>query len=140
MAIFGRKKATAEAAPTTVEQQQQQGEGDVVVAPGAEDVSQFASVGDGEEKHGGDLQQAKTNATTATQDIEYPSGLKLVLLMSSIFISMFLVALVCSGPILFLLLRARLHMGVLTRHRKTLPSPPSPHLGRRRHADTYMSM
>ncbi|KAK3326606.1 putative MFS aflatoxin efflux pump [Apodospora peruviana] len=31
--------------------------------------------------------------TTATKDLEYPSGLRLVLLMSSIFISMFLVAL-----------------------------------------------
>ena len=32
--------------------------------------------------------------TTATEDIVYPSGLKLVLLMTSVFMSMFLVALV----------------------------------------------
>lgn len=33
--------------------------------------------------------------STATEDIVYPSGLKLALLMSSVFMSMFLVALVC---------------------------------------------
>lgn len=32
--------------------------------------------------------------TTATEDIVYPSGLKLALLMTSVFVSMFLVALV----------------------------------------------
>ncbi len=33
--------------------------------------------------------------TTATEDIVYPTGLKLALLLLSVFISMFLVALVC---------------------------------------------
>ncbi len=33
--------------------------------------------------------------TTATEDIVYPTGLKLALLLVSVFISMFLVALVC---------------------------------------------
>ena len=33
-------------------------------------------------------------ATTATEDVEYPSGPKLFLLITSVFISMFLVALV----------------------------------------------
>ncbi len=43
------------------------------------------------EHAGGSLAQVDT---TATEDIEYPSGLKLGLLLASIFISMFLVALV----------------------------------------------
>lgn len=36
--------------------------------------------------------------TTATKDIVYPSGLRLFLLMASIFVSMFLVALVSPLP------------------------------------------
>ncbi len=39
---------------------------------------------------GADLAPA---STTATQDIEYPSGVRLALILSSIFVSMFLVAL-----------------------------------------------
>ncbi|KAL1897323.1 hypothetical protein Sste5346_004059 [Sporothrix stenoceras] len=45
---------------------------------------------DDENEAGADLAQVNT---TATEDIEYPSGLKLGLLLASVFISMFLVAL-----------------------------------------------
>lgn len=45
---------------------------------------------DVEKEAGADLAQVNT---TATEDIEYPSGLKLGLLLASVFISMFLVAL-----------------------------------------------
>lgn len=46
--------------------------------------------GDGEGE-----KNAMALARTRTEDIVYPSGLKLALLMTSVFVSMFLVALVC---------------------------------------------
>ena len=76
---FGRSTKKAEAADTTIN--------DVAVE---EPVN-----GDGVGAEGGVVTRTET---TATQDVEYPGGIKLLLLMLSIFISMFLVALVSSCP------------------------------------------
>lgn len=50
-----------------------------------------------EDVEGAGAEITKTE-TTATEDLEYPHGVKLLLLMASIFISMFLVALVGTVP------------------------------------------
>lgn len=56
------------------------------------DANPAASLGDDDA-----AQNAMELARTRTEDIVYPSGLKLVFLMLSTFVSMFLVALVCNS-------------------------------------------
>jgi len=46
-------------------------------------------------KKGDQLQEDNMPSNTESSDIIYPSGIKLALLMTSIFVGMFLVALVC---------------------------------------------
>lgn len=47
------------------------------------------------EDEGADEKNAMALARTRTEDIVYPTGIKLAVLMTSVFVSMFLVALVC---------------------------------------------
>lgn len=61
-----------------------------------------AAANPGVDGEGEGEKNAMALARTRTEDIVYPKGIKLALLMTSVFVSMFLVALVCGLPIIFL--------------------------------------
>jgi len=86
MPLFGRKSKTPQGTGDNLE---------VTAAPEPVPVAAESADDDVAEGKGEGLAQVNT---TATQDIVYPSGLKLGLLLASVFITMFLVALVCCSP------------------------------------------